>query len=92
MLRRRCPLHYEHLLLSDSETESDDLSEKYKIRLQKINEEGRIIATECDKSKKDKRKIGIQEESRRDTKAHKEDPGLEMIDEYCIYFESILYM
>lgn len=84
-MRRRCPLYYEHLLLSDSETESDDLSEKYNTRLQKINEKGKIIATECDKSKKNKMEIGIQKESRKDAKAHKEDQGLKMIDKYCIY-------
>lgn len=76
MLRRRCPLHYEHLLQSDSETESDDPSEYCSTQMQKVNEKGKTVATKCDKSKRNKKKIGIQEEGSRDAKAHKEDPGL----------------
>ncbi|ONI24348.1 hypothetical protein PRUPE_2G235500 [Prunus persica] len=49
MLRRRRPLHYQHLLVSDSETESDDLSEHFKAQTSLIKRWGKRIAKEGSK-------------------------------------------
>ena len=87
MLRRSCPLHYEHLLQSNSETESDDPSEYGNTQTKKISEKGKTVAAKCQKSKRNKKKIGIREESSRDAKAHKEDPGSKWPNKFqYIYF------
>ncbi|KAL6290949.1 hypothetical protein ACE6H2_008459 [Prunus campanulata] len=73
MLRRRGPLHYQHLLVSDSETESDDLSEHFKAQTSLIKRWGKRIAKEGSKSKR-KNKEKSNEGRRGSAKALKEDP------------------
>ncbi|XP_034205825.1 protein RDM1-like [Prunus dulcis] len=73
MLRQRRPLHYQHLLVSDSETESDDLSEHFKVQTSLIKRWGKRIAKEGSKSKR-KNKEKSNEGRCGSARALKEDP------------------
>ncbi|PRQ59162.1 putative protein RDM1 [Rosa chinensis] len=56
MLRRRCPLSYQHLLMSDSETDSDDLSEMCNARVGLSKKRGKSTVNEGRKVKINKKK------------------------------------
>lgn len=83
MLRRQVPACNKHLLVSNSDTESDNLSDYLGPRALKRNkkgndiDKGKEIDWECSKRNRNKKeKIGDGESSQ-NVKAFKEDPGLE---------------
>ncbi|KAK9282660.1 hypothetical protein L1049_010880 [Liquidambar formosana] len=70
MLRRYGPFQYEHLLLSDSETESDDMSRYCRPKAKKRDSlKGKNIKGESSRSAK------TSEEGSGSVKARKEEPG-----------------
>jgi hypothetical protein len=69
MLRRHSPLSNKHLLVSDSDTESDNPSSDCDSETLKQNKKG------CQKRKTTKKEKIVVEESSRNVKALKEDPG-----------------
>jgi hypothetical protein len=69
MLRRHSPLSNKHLLVSDSDTESDNPSSDCDSETLKQNKKG------CQKRKTTKKEKFVVEESSRNVKALKEDPG-----------------
>ena len=83
MLRRQSPACTKHLLVSDSDTESDNLSDYHGPwplkRNKKENEidKGKDIKWECSKRKRNKKEKIVDGESSQNVKAFKEDPGLE---------------
>lgn len=64
--------------MSDSETESDDLSEHFKAQTSLIKRWGKRIAKEGSKSKRKNKEKG-NEGRRGSAKALKEDPGSKML-------------
>ena len=71
MLRRHSPLSDKHLHVSDSDTESDTSSNGvYESETPKQNKRA------CQKRKTNKKETFVVEESSRNVKALKEDPGL----------------
>lgn len=75
MSQRRFPLSYQHLLLSDSETESDDQSEIFDARAQLTNKRGKSTAKQSRKGKRNNKEKRNEEGG---AKALKEDPGLKI--------------
>ncbi|KAJ9176080.1 hypothetical protein P3X46_011430 [Hevea brasiliensis] len=69
MLRRCVPLQNNHLYLTDSETESDDLCGYFNVQSRKRNSRGIYIGEERCKNKRNKKGIIIDEENQEDMKA-----------------------
>lgn len=77
MLRRNGPIYSNHLLISDSDTESDDNRSKHTDSLGlKRHAKGKGIAKECPERKKNKREQLEDEGSNGKVKVLKKDPGL----------------
>lgn len=75
MSQRPFPLSYQRLLLSDSETESDDLSEIFDARARLTNKRGKSTAKQSRKGKRNNKEKRNEEGC---AKALKEDPGLKI--------------
>lgn len=86
MLKRYAPLRNDHLYLSDSETESDDLSEYFSVQGAEKNNRGIYIGKENNKKKRNKKKNIVDGENSRDKKASKEESGINCQISFDIYF------